>query len=451
MLTKTAAIKLADETVKANSPEFARLRRFARYARGKQPLPWMPDNVESEYRDIANKSQTNWLGLIIRSTVQHLVIDGYTRGDGEQSALWDLSWQRNGMDAKAKGLFRAVLSLGYSYGISFPAEGEGVWKQPVAATDLAAVYDDPFDRYPLHAVRVVAKDHLELYDDEARYTIRGSGTGRMVDIASHELGFCPVIKVRADPDLLGAPMGEIEPNIASQNRITDATFILQIVAKYGGFPQKWIAGIDLTKPLVDSAGEPLLDGDGNPVFPTIKAYIDHILTAVDPDTKFGQFTAADLGQYVNAKDSHIKDLAAVTQTPPHYLLGALVNLSAEALAAAESGMQRKAKDYRDVLGEDVEDWFRTDAAILGLEDEANDDSSQVHWQDVESRSLAQTSDALLKLHQLGVPLQVLIPMIPGLSQQDVAEAIAVIEAGGPMEQIAALLDNAQTSPPALVA
>lgn len=414
--------------------EWARLNRYVRYARGRQRLPWLPDSAESEYRDIAKKSASNWLELVVRSTAQGLHVDGYgaASDDSEPSSLWDEVWQPNGMDARQHALHRAVLTLGYSYLIEWPADDGGVWMRPEAATSLFAVYDDPGDDWPTLALREVKKGAkgsgkggiYELYDAEARYTLRDG----KVAIAEHDLGLVPVVKVESQLDLLGDPQGEIEPVIPIQDRIVDATFTLQMVAKYGAFPQRWIAGLNPQAPLTDpETGEPVTDEAGNFVYPNIKAYVDSILTASDNDTKFGQFAAADLRQYVEALEAHIRHLAAITQTPPHYLLGSLVNLSAEALAAAEAGLQRKIRDRREVIGEGYEQAFRLAATILGDIAAAEDMSAQVHWQDVESRSLAQVADALTKLATIGVPLQMLLRMIPGWTQQDVEEAADLIE------------------------
>jgi hypothetical protein len=446
-LSNAKAIKESSEIWRVGNAERLRLRRFVRYARGKQKLPWLPDNVESEYRDIANKSASNWIDLVIRSTAQGLYVDGY--GDRTDNGdLWEQAWQANGMDARQHSLHRAVLTLGYSYLIAFPSdEGDeaGVWLRPESATSLSAIYADPSDEWPISAVREVTKDkRYEYYTAEGRYTIDGKGPAAKVSFAEHGVDHCPVVAMRSSLDLLGTPMGEVEQVIPIQDRIVDATFTLQMVAKYGAFPQRWISGIDISKPLVDSQGEVITDGAGNPLFPTIKAYVDHILTAVDTDTKFGQFAAADLGQYVEALEAHIKHLAAITQTPPHYLLGSLVNLSAEALAAAEAGLQRKIGEKRVVLGEGYEQAMRLCAAILDDEAAAEDLSSQVRWRDVESRSLAQVADALLKLNQLGVPVQVLLKMIPGFTQQDIEEAEQAIEEQGGMVAMVQKLVEGQT-------
>lgn len=446
-LSAAAASRQASDLNKLAGIEWARLRRFSRYVRGRQTPPWLPDSAETEYREIARKSASNWLDLVVRATAQGLHVDGYgDRAPDKGSDLWAMAWQANSMDANQHALHRAVLTLGYSYLIVLPSD-DGVSMRPEAATNLFAVYDDPFDEWPRHAIRQVAKNRFEFYDADAVYTIVGNLTGApTVTEAPHGLGVCPIVKMQNQLDLLGEPMGEIEPVIPIQDRIVDATFTLQMVAKYGAFPQRWIAGIDTTQPLRDADGEVVTDTAGNATYPQIKAYVDHILTASDADTKFGQFAAADLRQYVDALEAHIRHLAAITQTPPHYLLGSLVNLSAEALAAAESGLMRKIRDRRETLGEGYEQAMRLAALILGDEEAAADESSQIHWQDVESRSLAQVADAMVKLATVGVPLQMLLDMIPGWSKQDVEKATDLIERGGPIDRLIDELNASQTSP-----
>lgn len=428
-LSPAKAKDLAADLYKAARPEWARLRRFVRYARGRQAPPWLPDNVESEYRDIAKKSASNWLDLVIRATTQGLHVDGY--GDtSDDTSAWT-AWQANDMDQHQNALHRAVETLGYSYLLVFPSEDDVVpWMRPAAATDCYAHFDDPLDDWPMYALRHV-NGRFELYDDEARYTIDGEpGPSRNVVVVEHDLEVCPVAQMVAEVDLLGLPMGAVESVLPIQDRIVDATFTLQMVAKYGAFPQRWIAGLQMG---VDDAGEPLP--------PKIKAYVDHILMAANPDTKFGQFAAADLKQYVEALEAHIRHLAAITQTPPHYLLGSLVNLSAEALAAAESGLQRKIRGRKDTLGSRYERALRLAAAIMGDDVAAKDITSQVHWQDVESRSLAQVADALLKLTSIGVPLQMVLAMIPGWTQTDVQQAMRLIEAGDPIAALTGVLER----------
>jgi hypothetical protein len=103
-------------------------------------------------------------------------------------------------------------------------------------------------------------------------------------------------------------------------------------------------------------------------------------------------------------------------------------MSAEGIAAAESGYFRNIDDRKMSLGEGYELWLRTAAAILGDEDAANDTSSQAHWADVSSRSLAQISDSVVKLATVGAPLEMLFALVPGWTKTDALEAAAYVRA-----------------------
>jgi hypothetical protein len=101
-------------------------------------------------------------------------------------------------------------------------------------------------------------------------------------------------------------------------------------------------------------------------------------------------------------------------------------MSAEGIAAAESGYFRNVADRQMAIGEGYELWMRTAAAILNDTEAAQATSSQVHWADVSSRSLGQISDAVLKLSTVGAPLELLFAMVPGWSKTDVLEAAAAV-------------------------
>ena len=122
--------------------------------------------------------------------------------------------------------------------------------------------------------------------------------------------------------------------------------------------------------------------------------------------------------------------------------------SAEALAAAESSLNRKVEERKHLFGEAWEQALRLSAHIMGDEAAAADTAAEVRWRDMESRSLAQAADALGKLAQmLNVPVQVLWEKIPGWTQTDVERAKALAAEGGSMDQMLAELAGGQTSAP----
>jgi hypothetical protein len=117
----------------------------------------------------------------------------------------------------------------------------------------------------------------------------------------------------------------------------------------------------------------------------------------------------------------------------------MFNLSAEALAAAESGQRRKIAERETTWGESWEQALRLAASVEGV-DVADD--AEVRWRDTEARSLAATVDALGKLTQmLGVPPQELWEKVPGVSQQDVERWKATAQSSDAFAQLATLLDG----------
>src|SRR5699024_1085837 len=118
------------------------------------------------------------------------------------------------------------------------------------------------------------------------------------------------------------------------------------------------------------------------------------LVAEDPDTKFGTLDETPLDGFVRAYESDIEALAATSQTPSHNLTGKMVNLSAEALAAARAPLSQKVFERQVSFGQSHVQALQLAAALEGDVVSAQDVSARVTWQDMEIRSLSQAVDAL---------------------------------------------------------
>ena len=99
-------------------------------------------------------------------------------------------------------------------------------------------------------------------------------------------------------------------------------------------------------------------------------------------------------------------LASITQTPAHYLLGTVANLSADALKAAEAGLVCKVRSRALFLGESWEEVTRLGLQLTGRPGAA-DVEAEVIWADFETRTEGQRVDALVKMSTLRVPDEVL--------------------------------------------
>jgi hypothetical protein len=157
----------------------------------------------------------------------------------------------------------------------------------------------------------------------------------------------------------------------------------------------------------DEKGRPITD---------IRAFAKSLWATNEKDAKFGSLPEANLNNIVKAIEQALRMYGLMTQTPPHYLLGDLMDLSAEALLAADTSLANKAKERQMLFGEAWEQCFRLGGKAVGDTSAANDLDAEVWWRDTEPRSVAQQVDALGKLAvMLQVPVSALWEDVPGMT------------------------------------
>ncbi|MEO3856226.1 phage portal protein [Acrocarpospora sp. B8E8] len=120
--------------------------------------------------------------------------------------------------------------------------------------------------------------------------------------------------------------------------------------------------------------------------------------------------------------------------------------SAESLAAARDGLDRKTDERKSTFGESHEQLLRLAGKAAGDQKAWEDVSAQVVWRDTTTRALSQTVDALTKLVAgLQVPAQELWEKIPGVSQTDITRWKKTAEQADELARLEETL-NRQTAP-----
>jgi hypothetical protein len=280
---------------------------------------------------------------------------------------------------------------------------------------------------------------LRLYDatDIHHMVLSSSGDSlAYVSMETHGTGVTPVVRFTNHLDLRGRASGDVEPIIPVLGRIDQTTFDRLVVQRFASWKVRTIAGMAKPDASEDAAAERL------------RLLISDLLVAEDHDTRFGTLDETPLDGFISAHDADVRALAALSQSPAHELLAQMSNLSAEALAAAEASLTRRVTRIKHPLGESWEQTLRLAGHVMGDAGAARDFSSEMHWADMESRSMAQAADALGKMAtMLGVPVEILWEKLPGFTQNDVDRAKAIVDKGGGMEALVAALQGGQTSPP----
>lgn len=426
-----------------------RLLRIDGYIRGIQDDPYMPEDADDEYRLLAKRAVSNWMPLLITTPSQALYVDGFRRGRaapssekgtreiGRLDSEWD-HWQRSRLDARQLAVHRGAIGFGHAFTLTEKVKGQVLTKGLSALTTVALFEDPANDITPEAALHVTefakgekkGSARMWVGPQEYRVTFKSltdHDSVRVTKVRKHPSKECPVTRFAAHIDLEGRTVGVVEPMIPLQNRINQTVFDLLIAQTYGSFQVRTATGMAppiKMKAVLDEAGEPTgemepeFDSEGRPVMEKVRVNASRFMFAEDAASRFGTLDPTPLDGYIESIDMSIRHLAAISQTPPHHLLGQIANLSAEALQAAETALARKIEEFRKSFGESWERVFRLAAELEGDMAAADDFHGEVLWRDMEARSMAMTADALLKLRDLGVPARGLMRRIPNVTQTE---------------------------------
>ncbi|MFE8916872.1 phage portal protein [Streptomyces globisporus] len=369
------------------------------YDGGHQKLVFSQARYHNQYGHIFAQWSDNFSGLIIDSVNERMAIDGFRMTEDATEADKDAReiWQRNYMDSEANTGNLEALINGVSYAIVW-ADGDG---EPVISVEspLEVVVEyKPGSRRELLAGAKFYKDAwgqeygtLFLPDRVFTFDMNGLAAKVIGDGDPNPMGEVPIVPLMNRTRLATDPVSDLQPVIPIQNAINKVTADALVASEYAAWPQRWVSGLEIQE-----------DENGRPKEPWDPG-ISKILQAEDPMSRFGQFEAADLSNYVNLVDMLVQHLAAVTRIPFSYMLANKSSApSGEANATAEAGLIAKTRDRMTHLGEGWERVMRLAFKVKGKHTDAMS-SAEIIWRDPENRTEAQHMDALIKQKELGVP------------------------------------------------
>ncbi|MCX4687287.1 phage portal protein [Kitasatospora purpeofusca] len=411
---------------KADQPA---VQKVAAALRGVFEESYMPRQYDDEYKVMRERAIANWLPLIVDVVAENLFVEGFRRpSEGDNLPVWE-AWTANKLSMHQSAVHRGALAFGQSYVTVIPGDPFPVVKS-APATSWTVCYESADSEWPLWGLRRVRKvlmsddgegTQFELWDETACTVVNVPGDGsnlddidavEIVSTEAHGFGVPPIVRFmnRLPIEEGAAPQGEVAPLIPIQLRLNETTLGLIMAQHYSAFRQRWATGINI----------PRDPKSGEPVEP-FKAAVNRLWMTDSKDATFGEFNQTDLNGFLASLEAGVKSMAAIAQVPPHFLLGGLVNISADALLAAQQGLKSKTGERQTLFGESWAQVFRLIAAAMGDIATAEDTMASVVWRDNESRSLPATVDGLGKASQmLGIPGEGLWSRIPGVTAADVA-------------------------------
>jgi hypothetical protein len=416
------------------------INKWDNYYRGDFPLPWLAPQAAEEFRRILKMSRANYMGLVVDAQCERLAIEGFRLrmkpggdvGDDEDESIVDDEllriWEANSMDTQMdQGVLEAAIT-GVSYVMVAPNPKDSktpLWyvehsSQTVIAFEAGTnrrtaraalkVYIDEWTGQVFATLylpdfiwkfqtdgkeqKVPALPGMALTNDQLTapvWTLRTASSD--VTAERNPIGIVPLFELPNNPRLLTGGQSELYDLTDSQDRIVKTIADRLMTQDYGAFPQKW------------ASGWPEEDAAGNPTAP-IEVGRDRMVTTEVVETKFGQFTAADLMGYISAKPEDVKDIASRSRTPAQYLLGEMNNVNGDTLKASESGLVAKVRQRMRGYNPGLIDSATLIRRLAGKK-LADGQYLEPIWRNPEFRTEGELVDALLKMSDLGVPEEAL--------------------------------------------
>lgn len=420
------------------------------YYRGDHRLAFASDQFRKYFGDRYRNFADNWVQVVADAPVERLHVTGI-RLAGEDSGydkdLWQ-AWQENECGEESSQAFLESVITGRSFALVW---GDGddnpiiTFEHPTQcivaydaetkqrAAGLKLWMDDDYAYATLYLPDEVWKFQQQQSQPYWERNFAGPYRQPQWDVRelasgpnpmSNPLGCVPLVELQNRPRLAAEPMSDVNGVIAMQDAINLTWAYLFNAADFASLGQRIVTGAE--RPMV-----PILDASGQPVgerpVDLERFAIDRIIWIEDENAKTFQWDAADLAAFTPVISLGVDHIAAQTRTPPHYLVGKIANISADALKAAETGLVMRADEKTRSLGRGVKEVFRLSALVQGNDAKAKAISGgRVLWRDVESRSEAQLVDALLKLKQIGFPFEYIAERY-GLSPTEVERVMALRE------------------------
>jgi len=408
------------------------------------------------YRRLMHYSRTNYAELVVEAVRERLKVNAFRTGasgdDNSDDDAWGI-WQANQLDADSSLIDRWSLTMRDAYCIVGPVDPE-IDAPLISIEDprfVTVEYDPARRRKAVAALKMVRNEalnrdiaYLYLLDGGIAWVLRAarpivSEDAQLVTVEGLEwidqrrLPF-PVIPVVGFHNRMSdRSWGEFEPHLPLLDRINYGVLSRLEIATMLAFKQRAAKGGPTHDP---TTGEEINYAD---IFSADPSAIWHLPDGMD----LWESGTTDLGPLQNSIKDDVRDLAAVTRTPSHYLMQESANQSAEGASLAREGLVYKVEDRQKQFGESWEQVMSLAFLYRGDRERASRRDMEVIWAPAERFSLAERYDAASKAVNV-LPVQTIREDVLQFSPQDVARMNAE-------DAEAALLAPEQPAEPPVVA
>lgn len=411
------------------------LIKRGRYAEGHHDLPTGDKRYMRALLEFREQATTNYYGMIARAPVERMSVTGFRFGPvGTADEDAQSIWAYNDMDLQSMQIHYRAAKYGLAYALVSPPDEESdgtraewptitaedprsciVYRDPVRPSRSLAglrMWVDDVSGYIL--AMLYMSDKIYFYQGPEAFDLRGlsiesiserlgvmSGQGasgwKLLQSWDNEIGEVPLVEYIWRPESGKVPEPEAGDDIRKvQDRINQTIFSRIAISHYQAYKQRWVAGADIPKGKKAKREAPFDPG------------FDMLWVTGNKDTKFGEFSSADISSILEGVRDDVSDIAALSSTPAHYLMGKVQNVSGETLTQVESAFVSKIQQRQNSMGWSHEKVMKLCFAYLKQKDKATDVTAETLWADPQKQILAELALAGQQWSAIGIPLELIM-------------------------------------------
>lgn len=415
-----------------------RAQIYRDYYDGNHPIQYATEVFRALFGRGFRPMPNNWCQMVVDAKVERLEVQGFAFDPDPDKPKWDQEaddeawriWQVNDLDEQSVILHTEIGKCGCGFTMVDPNGGEPrvtiespmqvvVATSPAdSRTRLAALKRwEEVDGYAYATLYLPGWIHKFRSANKVREGSRVQWARRGDDGAGrNSLGVVPVVPFANNPDMLDGGRPDLEVIVPIQDALNLHCLDMQRASQSHSAPQKWATGWKVPRDPTDPSRISSTAA--------LKASIASVWAAESPDTKFGQLAPGDIDNFLKPITGAIRQIVALGSVPAYYLTGeSISNLSADTVKALDTGLVYACKRKQLSYGASWEETERLAFLAKGDRKRAGAMSAETIWADPEARSLAQTTDAAVKMREsLNVPAEVAWQIV-GFSPQQIKQML----------------------------
>lgn len=390
--------------------------KYQEYIDGIQPLEFATEKFRSAFSDTFATFAYNRCEMAVSAHTDRLEVEGFGANNDTVAQIAQDIWDDNLMDVREAFVMADAIGLGDSYVIAevHPERG-GIHHWVQDPRSIRVHYSDEVpgeldlaaktwvDERGTQRLNLYFADRIQKFVSKTK--VPGGMPNSATSFETYDLDgdwefrlnvtdTVPVFPFANNARTNQYGRSELRNVIPLQDAINKSVMDMLVAMEFAAFPQRVLIGVD------DDSDE------GMAKLARFQSGVDRMMTLFSPDAKLGEFSAANIAQYLGVIEFFDKTISRTTRIPVHYLGMDGGFRSGRERIVAETPFVAKVENRQRQFGQRWSDLMRYSVRLDGTNVAPGE--IRVNWKSAAPLSTEDEIDLALQKQLLGFPFEALL-------------------------------------------